>query len=80
MKFEFIGKYIKIIEINKKYIFFEGNLQLNENDQIVIFSYNLNSDKVCQFLLYQTKTLKNELIEKDKKIDELETRLEKMEK
>jgi hypothetical protein len=39
MRFEFIGKNIKIVEINKNYIFYkssdlssEGILELNEND------------------------------------------------
>lgn len=45
LKFEFIGKEIKILEINKKYIFFEGNLELNENDAIMIYSWSLNADK-----------------------------------
>ena len=52
LKFEFIGKEIKILEINKKYIFFEGNLELNENDQIMIYSWSLNADKCIQHLLF----------------------------
>lgn len=32
MRFEFIGKNIKIVEINKNYIFYTGTLELNEND------------------------------------------------
>lgn len=52
MKFEFIGKEVKILEINLKYIFFEGDLEFNENDQIIIHSFNLNADKCLQHLLF----------------------------
>lgn len=45
MKFELIGKEVKILEINLLYIFFEGDLQFNENDQIIVLSYSLNADK-----------------------------------